>query len=57
MEGMRKFWIVVIGLAVELAGLVITYFAKFDVGVLTAFSGAVVALCGLFFNFNIKEHK
>jgi hypothetical protein len=57
MEGMRKFWIVVIGLVVELGGLVFVWLAKFDVGILTAFSGAVVALCGLFFNFNIKEHK
>lgn len=57
LEGKRKFWIVIIGISAELIGLGVALFVSLDLGLFTAFSGAVVALCGLFFNANIKEHK
>lgn len=57
LEGARKFWIVIIGIFVELGGLLLAVFNQVDLGVFTAFSGAIVALCGLFFGANIKEHK
>lgn len=57
LEGKRKFWIVIIGVVAELIGLGVALFANLDLGLFTAFSGAVVALCGLFFSANIKEHK
>lgn len=56
-EGKRKFWIIIIGIIAEIIGLIISLFGKLDLGLFTAFSGAVVALCGLFFNANIKEHR
>ena len=57
MEGMRKFWVVVIGVVAALIGLGVSAWFKLEVSVLTAFLGADVALCGLFFGYNIKEHK
>ena len=57
MTGLRKFWIVIIGLGVELTGLGFMLFWKADAGLFVTFSGAVVALCGLFFGYNAKEHK
>ena len=56
LNGVRKFWIVIIGIAAELIGLGLAVWGKIDLGLFTAFSGAVVALCGLFFSYNIKEH-
>lgn len=57
MTGVRKFWLVIAGLVAELGGLAFVYFGKIELGVFTAFSGAVVAILGLYFKANIDEHK
>lgn len=58
MEGKRKFSVIIVGIIALFAGLVFAlYKPTAGIAIYATYSGAVVAACGLFFNFNVAEHK